>query len=73
MKTVAKGVVDAKMRVQSLLAPNLTHTRAVPSLRGFLLWNTKEDFCLNGPLLSSTFAFHTKGPQFIPGEFLPLP
>ncbi len=52
MKTVAKGVADAKMKMQSLFAIN--HTRAVPSLRGFLLWNTKEDFCLSGPLLSSS-------------------
>ncbi len=51
MKTVAKGVADAKMKVQSLFALNLNHTRAVPS---FLLWNTKEDFCLSGPLLSSS-------------------
>ncbi len=35
MKTVAKGVADAKMKVQSLFAPKLNHTRAVPSLRGF--------------------------------------
>ncbi len=54
MKTVTKGVADAKMKVQSLFALNLNHTRAVPSLRGFLLWNTKEDFCLSGPLLSSS-------------------
>ncbi len=52
MKTVAKGVADAKMKVQSLFA--LNHTRAVPSLRSFLLWNPKEDFCLSGPLLSSS-------------------
>ncbi len=54
MKTVAKAVADAKMKVQSLFTLNLNHTRAVPSLRGFLLWNTKEDFCLSGPLLSSS-------------------
>ncbi len=54
MKTVAKGVADAKMKVQSLFALNLNHTRAVSSLRGFLLWNTKEDFFLSGPLLSSS-------------------
>ncbi len=54
MKTVAKGVADAKMKVQSLFTLNLNHTRAVPSLRGFLLWNMKEDFCLSGPLLSSS-------------------
>ncbi len=58
MKTVAKGVADAKMKVQSLFALNLNHTPSskfhVPSLRGFLLWNTKEDFCLSGPLLSSS-------------------
>ncbi len=41
MKTVAKGVAYAKMKVQSLFTLNLNHTRAVPSLRGFLLWNTK--------------------------------
>ncbi len=52
MKTVAKGVADAKIKVQSLFA--LNHTRAVPSLRSFLLWNPKEDFCLSGPLLSSS-------------------
>ena len=47
MNTVTKGKVDAEMKEQILFDLNLTHNCDIPSLRGFLLRNTKEEILGN--------------------------